>query len=309
MSPMADYRPTIAIIGAGAVGGYYGARLAQHGHDVHFLVRSDFDTIRTNGLHIQSIDGDFVIPADRVRVYRDSALMPKVDLAIITTKSTSNRELPELLRPIMKPDTALLTLQNGICGEDDLAAVFGPDRILGGMAFVCINRIGPGVIHHMDHGIIRLGPFRETARQTAKQVVDLFQSSKIRCEELADLHRGRWLKLVWNIPFNGLGTVMDLTTDKLLTNPAGRQAVADLMTEVVAAARADGVALPPETVQQQIDRTPSMGAYKSSMQIDRQMGRPLEIEYIIERPLQIARKFGLKSPNWEHLLRLLKILA
>lgn len=305
---MVEYRPTIAIVGAGAVGGYYGARLAQHGHDVHFLVRSDFDAIRQNGLQIESIDGDFAIPAEQIRVYRDSSNMPKVDLAVITTKSTSNHLLSELLRPIVKPDTHLLTLQNGIGGEDDLATVFGPDRILGGMAFVCINRISPGVVHHMDHGIIRMGPYRETARQTAKNVVEMFKSCKIRCEELADLHHGRWLKLVWNIPFNGLGTVMDLTTDKLLANPAGRQAVADLMTEVVAAAKADGVSLPPETVQQQIDRTPSMGPYKSSMQIDRQMGRPLEIEYIIERPLQIARRAGLKSPNWENLLKLLKIL-
>jgi len=192
--------------------------------------------------------------------------------------------------------------------ERDLAAEFGPDHILGGMAFVCINRIGPGIVHHIDHGIIRLGPFRETARQTAKDVVAMFKASKIRCEELASLNHGRWLKLVWNIPFNGLGTVMDLTTDKLLANPAGRQAVADLMTEVVTAANADGVNLPPQTVQEQIDRTPSMGPYKSSMQIDRQMGRPLEIEYIIERPLQIARRHGLKSPNWEYLLKLLKIL-
>jgi len=305
---MPDYRPTIAIIGAGAIGGYYGGRLAQHGYDVHFLVRSDYDAIRKNGLIVQSIDGDFSISADRVHVYRHPADMPNVDFAIITTKSTSNHDLPKLLRPIMKPDTVLLTLQNGLGGEDDLAATFGPDRILGGMAFVCINRIGPGVVHHMDHGIIRLGPFRESAREAAKQVVAMFTACKIRCDELSDLKYGRWLKLVWNIPFNGLGTVMDLTTDRLLANDAGRTAVADLMAEVIAAAKADGVHLPPDTAQQQIDRTPSMGAYKSSMQIDRHEGRPLEIEYIIERPLQIARKAGLASPNWEQLLKLLKIL-
>jgi 2-dehydropantoate 2-reductase len=300
---------TIAIIGAGAIGGYYGARLAQHGHDVHFLLRSDYDAVRRNGWTIRSIDGDFSIPPGQVHVYRNPADLPKADLAIITTKSTSNDALPSLLQPILKDDTVLLTLQNGLGGEEDLAARFGEDRIVGGMAFVCINRLSPGVIHHMDHGVIRIGPYRESARAVTRQIVELFKSCKIRCEELADLKHGRWLKLVWNIPFNGLGTVMDLSTDRLLANEPGRQSVAELMREVIAAAKADGVNLPPETVQQQIDRTYSMGAYQSSMQIDRQMGRPLEIEAIIERPLRVARKAGLASPNWEQLLKLLQILG
>jgi len=304
---MSDYRPSIAIIGAGAVGGYYGARLAQHGHDVHFLVRSDYDAIKQNGWTIQSLDGDFTLPSDQVHAYDRPEAMPKVDLAVVTIKSTANHQLPALLTPILKPDSIVLTLQNGLGVEDDLAALFGDNHIVGGMAFVCINRLGPGVIHHMDHGVIRIGPFRESGRPITKQIVALFQSAKIRCEELADLKYGRWLKLVWNIPFNGLGTVMDLATDALLAKPAGRQLVADIMEEVIAAARADGVTLPPDTAKHQIDRTYSMGAYKSSMQIDRQMNRPLEIEAIIERPLQIARKAGLASPNWEQLLKMLLI--
>ncbi|CAN5532555.1 putative 2-dehydropantoate 2-reductase [soil metagenome] len=305
---MSKFSPSIAIIGAGAVGGYYGARLAQHGHDVHFLVRSDYDVIRENGWHIKSIDGDFTIPPDRVHVYKSPADMPKVDLAVVATKTTSNAALPGLLRPILHDRSYVLTLQNGLGCEEDLAALFGDDRILGGMAFVCINRLSAGVVDHMDHGIIRLGPFSESARGMAKQVVDLFKQSKIRCEELADLKYGRWLKLAWNIPFNGFGTAMDLTTDLLLANAAGKQLIADLMAEVVAAAKSAGVNLPTDTVEQQIERTYSMGAYKSSMQVDRQMGRPLEIEAIIERPLKAARAAGLSSPTWEMLLRQLRVL-
>ncbi len=306
---MLNEKPSIAIVGAGAVGGYYGARLAQHGHDVHFLVRSDYDAIKKDGWTIQSIDGDFKIPADRVHVYAQPGDMPKVDLAIVTTKSTSNGSLPELLKPILNDKTIILTLQNGLGAEDDLAKTFGAERIIGGMAFVCINRLGPGVVHHMDHGTVRVGPYVESSRAVAQQIVKLMLSSKIRCEELADLKLGRWMKLVWNIPFNGLGTAMDLATDRLIANEAGRKLVADIMNEVLAAARADGVNLPADTTAAQIQRTYSMGAYKSSMQIDRQMGRPLEIDAIIERPLQVARNAGLASPNWEYLLRLLRLLA
>src|SRR5215217_1729974 len=100
----------IAIVGAGAVGSYYGGRLAQHGGDVHFLLRGDYDAVRANGLTVQSCDGDFRIPADAVRVYDDSRRMPKADLVIVTLKSTSNDQLDALVRPLLKDDTAVLTL-------------------------------------------------------------------------------------------------------------------------------------------------------------------------------------------------------
>jgi 2-dehydropantoate 2-reductase len=305
---MADYRPRIAIIGAGAIGGYYGARLAQHGHDVHFLVRSDYDALKRNGWIIKSYDGDFMLPPEQIHVYNDPADMPKADLVIVTTKSTSNDALPALLRPLMHEKTTILTLQNGLGVEEDLAALFGEERIVGGMAFVCINRLEAGVVHHMGYGMIRVGPFRESARAVTRQIVAMMTASKIPCEELASLAYGRWLKLVWNIPFNGWGTVMDADAEKLLVNDEGRKLVADLMAEVIAAAKAAGVDLPPSTIDEQIDRTYPMGPYKSSMQIDRQMGRPLEVDAIIERPLKTAREAGLQSPLWELLLRQLRTL-
>src|SRR5678815_844403 len=104
--------PVIAIVGAGAVGGYYGARLAQHGHSVHFLLRGDFDAVRRNGWTVHSRDGDFRIPADSVNVYDDPRKMPRADLVIVTLKSTSNDQFEALIGPLLKEDTAILTLQN-----------------------------------------------------------------------------------------------------------------------------------------------------------------------------------------------------
>src|SRR2546423_13939526 len=108
---MSNRNPSIAIVGAGAVGGYYGARLAQHGHDVHFLLRGDYDAVRRNGLVIESCDGDFRLTSDQVRVYDDPRRMPKADLVIVALKSTSNDQLDPLVRPLLNEDTAILTLQ------------------------------------------------------------------------------------------------------------------------------------------------------------------------------------------------------
>jgi 2-dehydropantoate 2-reductase len=309
MKNMIPDKPSIAIVGAGAVGGYYGARLAQHGHDVHFLLRSDYDAVRRGGLVVESCDGDFRIPADAVRAYDDPRRMPAVDLVIVTLKSTSNDRLDPLVRPLLKDGTAVLTLQNGLGNEDRLAELFGAPRVLGGMAFVCINRVAPGVVRHTDHGIIRLGEFSARERTArADRVAAMFNASRVKCEVLDDLRFGRWQKLVWNVPFNGLGATLDLTTDRLVGTGEGLALVRQLMEEVRTAARADGVELPADLVDVNINNTVSMGPYKSSMQVDRQQGRPMEVEAILGEPLRRAGAGGAETPVLEALYRAARVV-
>src|SRR6478672_2819875 len=126
---------SIAIIGAGAVGGYYGGRLAEHGHDVHMLLRSDYDHVRLHGLSVRSVSGDFQLRPEQLHVYNDAEAMPKVDLVIVALKSTENQQFQRLITPLLHEKTAILTLQNGLGNEDDLARLFGADRVLGGIAF------------------------------------------------------------------------------------------------------------------------------------------------------------------------------
>src|SRR5690554_2094210 len=142
-------RPVIAVIGAGAIGAYYGGRLAHAGHAVHFLLRSDYEHVRAHGWTIRSCDGDFTLPAERLHVYHDPADMPRADLVLITLKTTANDQLPALVRPLLKEQTLLLTLQNGLGGDELLAETFGPQRVLGGLAFICANRGQPGEILHL----------------------------------------------------------------------------------------------------------------------------------------------------------------
>src|ERR1700683_5312070 len=149
--------PIIAVIGGGAVGGYYGARLIQHGHRVHLLTASDCGHIQKFGMKISSRDGDFSLKPGQVNAYDDPQKMPKADLVVVTLKTTANHRMWELVEPVVKNETVILTLQNGLGNEELLSGLFGRERVIGGMAFVCINRVGPGEISHTDHGLIKIG--------------------------------------------------------------------------------------------------------------------------------------------------------
>lgn len=308
MSATSLEKPVIAVIGAGAVGGYYGARLAQHGYDVHFLLRSDYESVRQNGWTIQSRDGDFSLAPDQVHVYRDPRDMPQADLVLIALKATANDHYEELIRPLLKEDTVLLTLQNGLGNEDRLADLFGAHRIVGGLAFVCLNRVSPGHIAHTDHGMIRLGEFRGGPSPRVQRLAELFAASQIPCRILDSLLYGRWEKLLWNIPFNGLGAALDLATDALIATPAGEALVRSIMQEVSAAAAAYGVIFPPDLIDRQIQNTRTMGPYKSSMQIDRETGRALEVDAILGRPLAAAQAASVPTSRLEMLDRLLRLI-
>jgi 2-dehydropantoate 2-reductase len=300
-------RPVIAIVGTGAVGAYYGGRLAQHGHDVHFLLRGDYQAVKQNGWTIRSCEGDFTLPPETVHAYDDPGKMPKADLVIVTLKTTANDQFESLIAPLLKEGTSILTLQNGLGNEERLAELFGASRVLGGMAFVCINRIEPGVVHHIAEGAVTLGEFRSAAGQRARGIAEMFQLSRIPCRVLDDLRYGRWEKLVWNIPFNGLSAVLNQTTDLLLASPDGEALVRSLMEEVIAAARGVGAELPRSLIDAKVEQTRRMGAYKTSMHLDMLSGRAMEVEAIFGYPVEVAKQAGVAVPRLEMLYRLLRL--
>ena len=301
--------PSIAIVGAGAVGGYYGARLALHGYDVHFLLRSDYDAWRSRGLQVKSVAGDFQLPPSRLRAYNDAAAMPKVDLVIVTIKTTENQRLPALVAPLLKDETTILTLQNGLGNEEFLAGHFGAKRIVGGMAFVCINRVSAGVIHHLDHGFVRVAEFVGAGRSARSEAIAaMLSQSNVNASVVDDLRAARWDKQVWNVPFNGLGALLDATTDQLIGTSDGERLVLAVMGEVLQAARADDVALAADAPQRKVHATRSMGAYLTSTQIDRRLKKPMEIEAIFGQPVRRARSAGLQLPLLEMLYFSLRVL-
>lgn len=304
MDPLPD-RPRIAVVGAGAVGCYYGGRLAQHGHDVHWLLRSDYDHVRRHGMEIQSRDGDFILKPSSLNLYNRPQEMPKADVVLVSLKTTANGRFQELITPLLHDQTAILTLQNGLGNEQELANLFGISRILGGLAFVCINRTSPGQIRHTDYGMIKIGEFSRPISQRLRQIDAIFNASKVECYMLEDLNMGRWEKLIWNVPFNGLGAALGFTTDRIVNHPAGLELVRQLMDEVIRTAHAAGSMLDATLLELNIRRTLTMGAYRSSMQIDRENGRPIELDAIIGNPLRTAQRLGVQTPRLQTLYAML----
>lgn len=227
---------TIAVVGSGAVGGYYGAKLAEK-CDVSFLMRRDLEAVRAHGLKIESCDGDFELP--HAKAFSCTEEIGPVDLVLIAIKTTSNEAIPALIPPLLKPNTILVTLQNGLGNEEFLHELFPEYPLMGGLCFVCINRGEPGVIHHIAHGRVEMGEYTETG--VADSVLRLFQSCGIDAMLLPDLGLARWRKLVWNIPFNGLSIAAGgIDTRQILADPELRRRTIRLMHEVIASAAAHG---------------------------------------------------------------------
>ncbi len=291
----------IAVVGSGALGLYYGALLQRGGNEVSFLLRRDYEAIHSNGLTVRSILGDFHLP--EVRCFRSSEEIGPVDLVLVGLKTFANDRFTELISPLVGASTLILTLQNGLGNEEELAALFGEDRILGGIAFLCANRGESGTVHHLAAGRIELGSFGKVPPELASTVAKRFAASGLDCGFVDDLLKARWQKLVWNIPFNGSCALLGQPVDRLLAAPRCRQLVRELMLEVIMAANAQGLSEPIDATfaDRMISYTEAMGPYRPSMQIDREEGRPLELEAIFFRPLQHGRSRGVAMPRIEAL--------
>ena len=292
----------VAIVGAGAVGAYYGARLVEAGYDVTFLMRSDYDYVREHGLSIQSVDGDFSLP--RVKVECDSARIGVVDLVVVAWKSTSNALSEEVISPLVGEGTRILTLQNGLGNAELLAGLFGADRVLAGLCFVCINRLRPGVISHTAAGLIRIGAYTESGKENLSQVVDAFQQARFPCEAVDSLEKALWMKLVWNVPFNGYAIAEGGVDTAVLLQELGLERdVRAVMQEVVSVAKALGHEIPQHFIDKQIEITIPMGGYRPSSMIDYVEGRPVEYEAIWGTPLRVARELGVEVPAMQELAK------
>ncbi len=298
----------IAVVGSGAVGCYYGGMLARAGYDVHFLMRSDLDAVRSNGLMIHT-GGQEVLLRD-VQAYGSTEEIGPCDLVIIALKATGNSMLEKAIPPLLNADTALLTLQNGLGNEEFLAERWGAERVMGALCFVCLNRTAPGVIEHFDHGSLSIGEFRRAPQARTQAVADAFVKAGIDAKVVENLVTERWRKLLWNIPFNGLSIAGDnATVDIVLQDEGLRTLARNLMSEVLDAARRLGHEIPDSYADFQIERSWSMGAYKPSSLIDWQNRYPVEVEAIWGEPWRQGTAAGAQMGRLETLYRVLQRLT
>ncbi len=282
------------IIGTGALGGYFGGRLARIGKDVHFLLHSDYDHVKANGLKVDSVKGDFII--NSINAYKSTKDMPKCDVILVCLKTTNNHLLPELLHPILHDETIVILVQNGLGAEEDLEAMMPDLKIAGALAFICARKLGAGHIEHMDEGNLSLGAHSKINKLKLIEIADDMNEADIDTE-IVDLNTARWKKLLWNIPFNGLSVVMNTSTDQLLANKHTKQLIYDMMQEVILAATSCGALLLPKLADQIISSTEAMVPYSPSMKVDFENKRQLELLYIYTKPIARAILQGVEMPR------------
>jgi 2-dehydropantoate 2-reductase len=300
-------KPRIAIVGTGALGGYYGARLARAGNDVHFLVRSHRAALMARGMRVKTPSERFQVK--KLQTHASAEDIGVCDLVIITVKATANAVLPKLLPPLVGPNTLVLTLQNGLGVEEPVAEVVGGDRVLGAICFVGVTRTGPGLLQCSFPGLIMLGEFGRPAQARTREVARLFEAAGVKCEAQDNLEELRWKKLVWNVPFNGLAIAAGgVTTDVLMADEGLRTLARRLMEEILEAAAKFGHAIPRSFMDLQFDRTAKLGKYRPSSLIDFREGKPIELEEIWGEPVRRAKSVGVPVPRLEMLYWLIKRL-
>lgn len=281
------------VIGTGAIGGYYGAKLAQGGQDVHFLFHSDYDYVREHGLRVNSGDGGFHL--DHVNAYQDVRQMPKCDVVIVALKTVHEQMLRDMLPPLLTDDTVVLLIQNGMGMEQDVEQMVPGVKLAAGLAFICCSKTHPGVIDHLDLSGLNVGNYN-APQETIDRMIAEMASADIDARNV-DYLEARWRKLLWNMPFNGLSVALHTDTDALVRNDATRRLLRAMTQEVIEAAHAVGVkGLTDRDADAMIEMTTKMRPYKPSMRLDWDYHRPMEVYYLYTRPIEEARRAGQDMP-------------
>jgi 2-dehydropantoate 2-reductase len=295
----------IGIVGTGAIGGWYAALLAEAGHEVHCLARSDSKAIQNNGLTIHNKGQERIVRV--ASASPDAGTIGPCDLIVVTIKSTSNHALPELVRPLLGPTSIVVTLQNGMGNVEALAKLLPIERVVAGLCFVCINRLAPAVIDTTLAGYVRMAAATGPINAAVESCVATFTRAGVDCQAEASLESVLWKKLCWNIPFNGLSIAGgSITTDLILANPALNERAYVLMKEVQAASVARGHGFEDNHIKRQFVVTVGMGPYRPSSLIDFVEGRDVEVEGIWGEPLRRGLAAGVKMPETEKLVAEIK---
>jgi 2-dehydropantoate 2-reductase len=308
----ATKQQSVAVIGSGAVGLYYGARLAEAGHKLTYLARRDLKQLKEEGLKVESIDGDLFF--ENPNVVGDTKEIGEVDWVLLCLKSANGslEKALDMLEPCVGENTRILAIMNGLGIEDTLSTRYNKDKIFGGMAFTNNYRVN-GVVKHVNLGSVQVGHHMDDEQELA-QVVELFKGSKITMTTVPCLLQSRWEKLCWNIPFNGLAVAMGgITVDKIVGDDDLRAVASTIIKETVQTANLDLEAhgkearIPDSIEEKMMTLTESIGAYKPSTMCDLVENRPMEVDYLFTKPLERASSFDeVETPAMETLVSMIR---
>jgi 2-dehydropantoate 2-reductase len=296
----------IAIMGAGAVGAYFGARLAAAGHEVGFIARGKhLEAMQRDGLTINSINGD-----QRIRSFftADPAALGAADVILFCVKTYDTEVAARQLAPMMGKDTTILTLQNGVDGPQRLAELWGSHRTWAGVVFIAARVERPGVIEHTAAGKIVFGELDGTVGQATRRLHETLSQANIPCEISAEITKVMWQKLVWNAPFCALCCLLQAPVQAILDSESLTALAVRCMEEVREAAACEGIRLDPSIAAQTLRFSRGLGGFKPSMLQDLENGKPLEYQALNGIVRDVLDRHRRQAPVNETLYTLLKFL-
>jgi 2-dehydropantoate 2-reductase len=286
----------IAIMGSGGIGGYYGARLQSGGADVTFIARGEhLKAMQQNGL---ALEGDRPIHLPKVKATDDPSTIGKVDMVIFSVKLRDTETAAKAILPVVGPDTGIISLQNGVQKDDMIATVIDRKHLLGGAAYIGVSIARPGVIKKagtMER--LAFGEFDNTISPRAQALLDACKASDIKADIPADISLELWQKFVVIVTMSSITAAMRSTIGPIRANPQAKQFAHDLMREIVAVGRAQGVALEPDFADKRIVHIDAMSTdMRASMSLDLELGRPLELPWLAGAVVDLGAKSGVPTP-------------
>jgi 2-dehydropantoate 2-reductase len=298
----------ILIMGAGAVGCYFGARLQQAGEEVTLCARGDhLRALREDGLEVKSFRGDFKA---KVRATADPRESAPYDLILFAVKSYDTESAAQQLSGCLTPDGVLMTIQNGVENEEALCRIFPRECVMGGNSRIGAQIVAPGKLLHTALGVIEFGELDGRDSERARRLEKVFERAGILGELTTDLKSLRWFKLMGNNSTNSVSALTRTTLGQMLDDPDGYNLVRTLMLETLAVGRAEGASTPDERADLQLRQIGSLNAraIKTSTLQDLEKGKPLEYEAISGAVVRAARRHGMQIPATETVYALLKLL-
>jgi 2-dehydropantoate 2-reductase len=287
----------IAVMGTGGVGGYFGARLAQGGHDVAFVARGrHLEALRTHGLRVRSPLGDAHLTG--IEVSDDPATLGPADLVLFGVKLWDTETSAELVKPLLTEHTGVVSFQNGVVKDDILRRVLGPAHVIGGVAYIAATIAEPGVIQHANTlQKLVFGEYDGTTSQRVRDFRDACAGSGIDVEISADIERTIWEKFVFLVGLSGTTSTVRTPIGPIRSHPRARAFLRDVMDEVVQVARAQGVRLPADYADDRLAFTDQVAAdMTSSMYHDLVRGNRLEVAWLSGDVVERGAALGVPTP-------------
>ena len=299
----------IAAMAAGALGGYFGARLAAAGHDVFFIARGAHrDAIAKNGLKVESVHGNLHLP--KPNVTDDPTKVGPVDIVLFAVKLWDTDAAAEAARPLLGPDSRLITFQNGIDNVERLSAVLGGDRVLGGAAYIATVIASPGVIKHTSQfATLRFGRADKKPDPKLSAFVDAGKAAKLDIDLSADISRELWQKFIFLTAMAGSTAGLRSPIGPIIADPELREFFQQLMEEAFAVGKAKGISLDPAYIDERMNFLvnkiePGM---RASMAHDLERGNRLELDWLAGKVRALGREFGIPTPATDTVYTVLKL--